>query len=70
MSPRTKEQNDEIRKRRTQEILQAAILVYAEKGFSASEIGEVAERAGIWHASWFTTILKTSKPCFVNYTST
>jgi TetR/AcrR family transcriptional regulator len=37
----------EIRKRRTQEILQAAILVYAEKSFAASEIGEVAERAGM-----------------------
>jgi len=47
MSPRTKEQNEEIRKQRTQEILQAAIHVYAEKGYAASEIGEVAERAGL-----------------------
>jgi len=47
MSPRTKEQNDEIRKQRTQEILQAAIAVYAEKGYAAAEIGEVAERAGL-----------------------
>ncbi|ULL16328.1 TetR/AcrR family transcriptional regulator [Paenibacillus sp. H1-7] len=47
MSPRTKEQNDEIRKQRTQEIMKAAILVYAEKGYAASEIGEVAERAGL-----------------------
>ncbi|MEC1261317.1 TetR/AcrR family transcriptional regulator [Bacillus swezeyi] len=47
MSPRTKEQNEEIRNQRMQEILQAAIHVYAEKGFAASEIGEVAERAGL-----------------------
>ncbi|GIP33448.1 TetR/AcrR family transcriptional regulator [Paenibacillus sp. J2TS4] len=47
MSPRTKEQNEEIRKQRTQEIMQAAILVYAEKGYAASEIGEIAERAGL-----------------------
>lgn len=47
MSPRTKEQNEEIRKQRTQEILQAAIHVYAEKGYAASEIGEIAERAGL-----------------------
>ncbi|MEK8128907.1 helix-turn-helix domain-containing protein [Paenibacillus filicis] len=47
MSPRTKEQNEEIRKQRTQEILQAAILVYAEKGYAASEIGDIAERAGL-----------------------
>ncbi|WP_053376353.1 TetR/AcrR family transcriptional regulator [Paenibacillus sp. FJAT-27812] len=47
MSPRTKEQNEEIRKQRTKEILQAAILVYAEKGYAAAEIGEIAERAGL-----------------------
>ncbi|WP_312111609.1 TetR/AcrR family transcriptional regulator [Brevibacillus reuszeri] len=47
MSPRTKEQNEEIRKQRKQEILQAAIHVYAEKGYAASEIGEIAERAGL-----------------------
>ncbi|WP_207952272.1 TetR/AcrR family transcriptional regulator [Paenibacillus turpanensis] len=47
MSPRTKEQNEEIRRQRMQQIMQAAILVYAEKGYAASEIGEVAERAGL-----------------------
>ncbi|MFC3746748.1 TetR/AcrR family transcriptional regulator [Paenibacillus sp. GCM10012306] len=47
MSPRTKAQNEEIRKQRTQEILQAAIHVYAEKGYVAAEIGEVAEQAGL-----------------------
>ncbi|NUU62125.1 TetR/AcrR family transcriptional regulator [Paenibacillus agri] len=47
MSPRTKEQNEEIRKQRSQEILQAAIHVYEEKGYVAAEIGEVAERAGL-----------------------
>ncbi|RXZ80915.1 TetR/AcrR family transcriptional regulator [Paenibacillaceae bacterium] len=47
MSPRTKEQNEEIRKQRTQEILAAAIHIYSEKGYAASEIGDVAERAGL-----------------------
>lgn len=47
MSPRSKEQNEELRKQRAQEIMQAAILVYADKGYAASEIGEVAERAGL-----------------------
>lgn len=47
MSPRTKEQNEEIRKRRTREIMQAAVQVYAEKGYAASDIGEIAERAGL-----------------------
>lgn len=47
MSPRSKEQNEEIRKRRTQEILDAAVLVYAQKGYAAAEIGEVAQQAGL-----------------------
>ncbi|QMV40269.1 TetR/AcrR family transcriptional regulator [Cohnella cholangitidis] len=47
MSPRTKEQNEEIRKQRSQEIMRAAIAVYAEKGYAASEIGEIAEKAGL-----------------------
>ncbi|KFM90011.1 MULTISPECIES: TetR/AcrR family transcriptional regulator [Bacillus] len=45
MSPRTKEQNEEIRRQRKQEILRAAILVYAEKGYSATEIGDIAAQA-------------------------
>ncbi|PYI50708.1 TetR/AcrR family transcriptional regulator [Paenibacillus flagellatus] len=47
MSPRTKEQNEEIRKERMRQLLRAAVLVYAEKGYAASEIGEIAERAGL-----------------------
>ncbi|MEC0551848.1 helix-turn-helix domain containing protein [Bacillus haynesii] len=45
MSPRTKEQNEEIRRQRKQEILRAATLVYAEKGYSATEIGDIAAHA-------------------------
>ncbi|QJD83479.1 TetR/AcrR family transcriptional regulator [Cohnella herbarum] len=47
MSPRTKEQNEQIRKQRSQEILRAAVAVYAEKGYAAAEIGEIAEKAGL-----------------------
>ncbi|MGP7815715.1 TetR/AcrR family transcriptional regulator [Niallia sp. 01092] len=47
MSPRTKEQNEEIRRQRKQEILQAAILVYADKGYSATEVGDIAAKAGL-----------------------
>ncbi|AJY76678.1 TetR/AcrR family transcriptional regulator [Paenibacillus beijingensis] len=50
MTPRTKEQNEAIRKERTDQILQAAIHEYAEKGFAASEIGEIAQRAGVARA--------------------
>ncbi|MEQ7052394.1 helix-turn-helix domain-containing protein [Paenibacillaceae sp. P-4] len=46
-SPRTKEQDEEIRKQRKQEILQAAILVYADKGYSAAEVGDIAAKAGL-----------------------
>lgn len=47
MSPRTKEQNEQIRNQRSQEILRAAVAVYAEKGYAAAEIGEIAEKAGL-----------------------
>jgi len=47
VSPRTKEQNEEIRRQRRQEILQAALLVYAEQGYSATEIGDIAKKAGL-----------------------
>jgi len=49
LSPRTKEQNEEIRKQRKQEILQAAIQVYVEKGYAASEMSDIADRAGLAH---------------------
>ncbi|WP_227793224.1 TetR/AcrR family transcriptional regulator [Paenibacillus guangzhouensis] len=53
MSPRTKEQNEEIRKQRKQEILQAAMHVYVEKGYAASEVGAIADRAGLAHGLVF-----------------
>jgi TetR/AcrR family transcriptional regulator len=45
--PRTKEQNEEIRARRKEEILRGALSVYVEKGYAAADIGDVAERAGV-----------------------
>lgn len=47
MSPRTPEQNEEIRQTRNRQIIEAAKQVYTEKGFHGTEIGEVAKRAGI-----------------------
>ncbi|MFD0697560.1 TetR/AcrR family transcriptional regulator [Paenibacillus sp. GCM10027628] len=49
MSPRTREQNEAIRKQRKQEILQAAIRVYVDKGYAASEMGDIADQAGLAH---------------------
>jgi TetR/AcrR family transcriptional regulator len=49
MSPRTREQSEVIRKQRKQEILQAAIRVYVDKGYLASEIGDIANQAGLAH---------------------
>ncbi|TDF95067.1 TetR/AcrR family transcriptional regulator [Paenibacillus piri] len=45
--PRNKEQNQEIRRQRQETIIRAALKVYAEKGYSASEINDVAEQAGV-----------------------
>ncbi|WP_405082965.1 TetR/AcrR family transcriptional regulator [Paenibacillus chitinolyticus] len=49
MSPRTKEQNEAIRNQRKQEVLQAAVQVYVEKGYAAAEMGDIADRAGLAH---------------------
>ncbi|SEG75174.1 TetR/AcrR family transcriptional regulator [Paenibacillus sp. UNC499MF] len=49
MSPRTKEQNEAIRNQRRQEVLQAAIQVYVDKGYAAAEMGDIADRAGLAH---------------------
>ncbi|WP_127534362.1 TetR/AcrR family transcriptional regulator [Paenibacillus kobensis] len=47
MSPRTNKQNEAIREQRKQEILQAAIRVYVEKGFAATNLSDVAVQAGL-----------------------
>jgi TetR/AcrR family transcriptional regulator len=47
VSPRTPEQNEEIRQARRQQILDAAVHVYMEKGVRGAEIGEIAEHAGV-----------------------
>ncbi|GAA3404909.1 TetR/AcrR family transcriptional regulator [Paenibacillus hodogayensis] len=49
MSPRTREQNEEIRNQRKQEILQAAIRVYVDQGYAASDMGQIADQAGLAH---------------------
>lgn len=46
MSPRTRKQNELIREQRKQEILHAAIRVYAAKGYAASTLNDVADQSG------------------------
>jgi AcrR family transcriptional regulator len=47
VSPRTKEQTAQIRKERRRQILDAARRVFAEKGFSATRVSDIASRAGV-----------------------
>jgi|GEM_PF-2254008 Transcriptional regulator len=47
MSPRSKEQHDQVRRERMDQIRQAFSLVYLEKGVQGTDIGEVAKRAGV-----------------------
>ncbi|MBL6449241.1 TetR/AcrR family transcriptional regulator [Fulvivirga sp. 29W222] len=47
MSPRTKEQFQEIREQSRVKILMAALEVFAEKGYHSSSIGEIAKKAGV-----------------------
>lgn len=49
MSPRSDEQNQQIRDDRREQILQAALLVFAHKGLAAAKIGDIATAAGLSH---------------------
>ena len=47
MSPRSEEQNQQIREEATRAILRGAMEVFAEKGFHGATTAEVAQRAGV-----------------------
>jgi AcrR family transcriptional regulator len=49
MSPRSEEQNQRIRDERREQILQAALTVFAKKGWASAKIGDVAREAGLSH---------------------
>jgi TetR/AcrR family transcriptional regulator len=45
--PRTREQNETLRARRMQTILDAALQVYVQAGYAAADINDVADQAGV-----------------------
>jgi AcrR family transcriptional regulator len=47
MAPRTEQQNQAIRAEREQQILDAALVVFAEKGYGETRIGDIAGRLGV-----------------------
>lgn len=47
MSPRTREQTAQLRQKRRRQILDAARQVFAEKGFAATRVSDIAARAGV-----------------------
>lgn len=47
MSPRTKEQVEEIRNRSMQQILEAALDLFAHQGYHNTTISQIAKRAGV-----------------------
>jgi AcrR family transcriptional regulator len=47
MSPRTKEQNERIRRTRQREILDAARMVFAERGFHDTRMSDIAHAADV-----------------------
>ncbi len=49
MSPRNEEQNELIKDERREQILSAALKVFAYKGFAAAKISDIAARAGLSH---------------------
>jgi AcrR family transcriptional regulator len=49
MSPRNEEQNELIKDERREQILSAALKVFARKGFAAAKISDIVARAGMSH---------------------
>lgn len=47
MSPRTKQQNEEIRNKTKQQIIDAALELFGKEGFSKTSISAIATKAGI-----------------------
>jgi AcrR family transcriptional regulator len=47
--PRTDNQNQKIRDERQEQILQAALKVFARRGMAAAKIGDIAAEAGLSH---------------------
>ncbi|MDH5382740.1 MAG: TetR/AcrR family transcriptional regulator [Cyclobacteriaceae bacterium] len=47
MSPRTKEQFEEIRKESKDKILKVAVVLFAEKGYASTSISQISKNAGI-----------------------
>lgn len=47
--PRNEEQNQELRDTRKEQILQAALLVFARRGMVAAKISDIAKEAGLSH---------------------
>ena len=49
MSPRTDEQNAQIKDERREQILKAALKVFALRGFAATKVGDIAKEARLSH---------------------
>jgi AcrR family transcriptional regulator len=49
MSPRTDEQNAQVRDDRREQILYAALKVFAQRGFAGTKVGDIAAAAGMSH---------------------
>jgi AcrR family transcriptional regulator len=49
MSPRSKQQFEQIKEDRRAQILDAALSVFARRGLAATKIGDIAEQAGLSH---------------------
>lgn len=47
MSPKTQEQNEEIRQERKEQILQTGLRLFAENGYEATSISKIAKEAGV-----------------------
>ncbi len=53
MSPRTREQNEQIREDRRSQVLRAAVTLFARDGFDSVSTASIAKAAGVSHGTVF-----------------
>ncbi len=62
MSPRSASVNEELRRRSRERLLQATVELVGERGYEATTLGDIADRAGS-RADWSRTTFPGNGSC-------
>ena len=66
MSPRTTDQLQQLRENKKQQILQAALKVFAGYGYTGATINMIAKEAGMAKGLMYIAIIPAKKSCWKN----